>query len=105
MTAEPDDVMTQKDYAERVLEERDTGTASAAALLSGLGCGLGVMSLLVAPMILGFIAIGFAILGLSIAGLQDRFGKIGLIVATMGWLIGSYIALATNSSPISFSLS
>lgn len=104
MSAEPDDVMTQQDYAERVLEERDTGTASAAALLSGLACGIGVMSLLVAPMILGFVAIGCAILGLSIAGMQDRFGKIGLIVATLGWLIGSYIALATGSSPISFSL-
>lgn len=104
MSAEPDDVMTQQDYAERVLEERDTGTASAAALLSGLACGLGVMSLLVAPMIIGFVAIGCAILGLAIAGMQDRFGKIGLIVATLGWLIGSYITLATGSSPISFSL-
>jgi hypothetical protein len=104
MSAEPDDIMTQKDYAERVLEDRDTGTASASAILSGLCCGIGIMAILVAPMILGFVAIGCAILGLAIAGMQDRFGKIGLIIATLGWLIGSYIAIATGSSPISFSL-
>ena len=37
--------MTQLDYAERRLEDRDTGTQSASALLSGLACGMGVLSL------------------------------------------------------------
>lgn len=99
-----DEVMTQQDYAERQLEERDTGTASAAALLSGLGAGLGVMSLWVAPMILGFVAIGFAILGLAIAGDRDRFAKIALIIATFGWLIGSLLALITGNSPLAANL-
>jgi hypothetical protein len=106
MSADPaDDVMTQEAYADRVLEERETGTASAAALLSGLGAGIGVMSVLVAPMILGFIAIGCAILGLAITGDRDRFAKIALIIATMGWLIGSLLSIALGNSPISINLS
>lgn len=97
--------MTQLDYAERALEERDTGTQSASALLSGLACGLGVLSLWFAPMILGFAAIGFAILGLSMSGTRDRSGKIGLIIATLGWLIGSTLAILLGHSVISLNLS
>ena len=59
--------MTQLDYAERRLEDRDTGTQSASALLSGLACGMGVLSLWFAPMVLGFIGIACGILGVAIA--------------------------------------
>lgn len=97
--------MTQLDYAERKLEDRDTGTQSASALLSGLACGLGVLSLWFAPMILGFIGIGCAILGLSMAGTRDRIGKIGLIIAVLGWLIGSIIGILVGHSVISLNLS
>ena len=96
--AEP---MTQLDYAQDRLEERDSGVASAAALLSGLGAGLGVLSIYFAPMILGFVAMGAAIIGLSIAGDRDRFAKIALIIAAVGWLAGSIIAVFTGSSPLS----
>ena len=99
-----DNPMTQVDYAERVLEDRDTGTQSASALLSGLACGLGVVSLWFAPMIIGFVAIGCAILGLSIAGTRDRIGKIGLIMAVVGWLIGSTLAILLGRSVISIGL-
>jgi 4-amino-4-deoxy-L-arabinose transferase-like glycosyltransferase len=97
--------MTQLDYAERKLEDRDTGTQSASALLSGLACGLGVLSLWAAPMILGFIAIGCAILGLSMAGTRDRIGKIGLIIAVLGWLLGSIISIIVGHSVISLNIS
>jgi hypothetical protein len=96
--------MTQLDYAERALEERDSGTQSASAILSGLACGLGVFALWFAPMILGFAAIGCAILGISIAGTRDRIGKIGLVVATVGWLIGSTLAILLGRSVISLGL-
>ncbi len=96
--------MTQIDYAERKLEGRDTGTQSASALLSGLACGLGVVSLWCAPMIIGFFAIGFAMLGLSIAGDRDRIGKIGLIIAVMGWLLGSVLAILIGNSVISLNI-
>ncbi|MGI9117456.1 MAG: hypothetical protein ACR2JV_07455 [Gaiellales bacterium] len=108
MSAENDTVanpMTQLDYAERTLEDRDTGTASASALLSGLACGLGVLSLWFAPMIIGFVAIACAILGLSLAGTRDRIGKIGLIIAVMGWLIGSIIGIFVGHSVISLNIS
>ena len=107
MSADNDTVanpMTQLDYAELKLEDRDTGTQSASALLSGLACGLGVLSLWFAPMILGFIAIGCAILGLSMAGTRDRIGKIGLVMAVLGWLIGSIIAVLIGNSVISINL-
>ncbi len=96
--------MTQLDYAELTLEERDSGTETAASLLSGLACGLGVLSLWFAPMILGFVAIGFGLLGLSMAGDRDRFGKIGLILAVGGWLIGSTICVLMGRSPIAIDL-
>ncbi len=96
--------MTQLDYAELTLEERDSGTETAASLLSGLACGIGVLSVWFAPMILGFFAIGFALFGLSIAGDRDRFAKIGLIIAASGWLIGSIIAIMMNRSVISIDL-
>jgi hypothetical protein len=99
--AEP---MTPLDYAQERLEERDTGVTSAAALLSGLGAGLGVLSIYFAPMILGFVAIGAAILGLSVAGDRDRFAKIALIIATVGWLVGSIIAVFTGASPLSLKM-
>ncbi len=99
--AEP---MTQLDYAHERLEERDTGVASAAALLSGLGAGLGVLSIYFAPMILGFVAIGAAIIGLSIAGDRDRFAKTALLIAVVGWLLGSIIAVFTGSSPLSLKM-
>ncbi len=96
--------MTQLDYAERRLEDRDTGTQSASALLSGLACGLGVMSLWFAPMIIGFVAIACAILGLSLSGTRDRIGKIGLIIAVMGWLLGSIIGIFVGHSIISLNI-
>jgi hypothetical protein len=96
--------MTQLDYAEKVLEDRDTGTQSAAALLSGLGAGLGVLSLWFAPMVLGFIAIGCAILGLALMGDRDRFGRIAMTIAVTGWLVGSIIAVLLSRSPISLNL-
>jgi hypothetical protein len=96
--------MTQVEYAELKLEERDSGTQSAAALLSGLACGLGVAALWFAPMIIGFVAIGCAILGLSMSGTRDRIGKIGLIVAVMGWLIGSIIGIFVGHSVLSLNL-
>ncbi|MFM9125065.1 MAG: hypothetical protein ACKOSO_07920 [Actinomycetota bacterium] len=99
--AEP---MTQLDYASERLEERDSGVASASALLSGLGAGLGVLSIYFAPMILGFVAIGAAILGLAIAGDRDRFAKIALIIATVGWRAGSIIAGCTGASPLSLKM-
>lgn len=99
--AEP---MTQLDYAQDRLEERDTGVASASALLSGLGAGLGVLAIYFAPMILGFVAIGAAILGLAIAGDRDRFAKIALIIATVGWLAGAIISVITGSSPLSLKM-
>jgi hypothetical protein len=55
-------------------------------------------------MILGFAAIGCAILGISIAGTRDRIGKIGLVVATVGWLIGSTLAILLGRSVISLGL-
>ncbi|MEI6689392.1 MAG: hypothetical protein WCN97_08555 [Thermoleophilia bacterium] len=97
--------MTQLEYAELKLEDRDSGTQSASALLSGLACGLGVAALWFAPMIIGFVAIGCAILGLSISGTRDRIGKIGLIIAVMGWLIGSIIGIFVGHSVISLNLS
>ncbi|MSO46989.1 MAG: hypothetical protein EXQ67_02740 [Thermoleophilia bacterium] len=104
----PDDTvsapMTQMDYVDRMLEPRDTGLQSAAALLSGLACGFGVLALWFAPMVLGFVAIGLAIIGLAIAGERNRFGKIALTIAAVGWLIGSMIAVFTGNSPISISL-
>ena len=78
--------MTQLDYVDRMLEPRDSGLDSAAALLSGLACGLGVVALWFAPMVIGFFAIGFAIIGLAISGDRNRIGKIALIIATVGWL-------------------
>ena len=97
--------MTQLDYAEMKLEDRDSGTQSASALLSGLACGLGVASLWFAPMIIGFAAILFAILGLSMSDTRDRIGKIGLIIAVGGWLIGSIIGIFVGHSVISLNLS
>jgi cytochrome c oxidase assembly factor CtaG len=96
--------MTQLDYVERKLEPRDSGLDSAAALLNGLACGLGVVALWFAPMVIGFFAIGFAIIGLAISGDRNRFGKIALIIATVGWLVGSMIAVFTGNSPISINL-
>jgi hypothetical protein len=96
--------MTQIEYAELKLEDRDSGTQSASALLSGLACGLGVASLWFAPMIIGFVAIGCAILGLSMSGTRDRIGKIGLIIAVMGWLLGSIIAILLGNSVISLNI-
>ena len=55
-------------------------------------------------MIIGFVAIGCAILGLSMSGTRDRIGKIGLIVAVMGWLIGSIIGIFVGHSLISLNL-
>ena len=97
--------MTQMDYVDRMLEPRDSGLQTASALLSGLACGLGVLALWFAPMVLGFIGIGVAIIGLAISGNQNRIGKIALIIAALGWLIGSIIAVFTGASTISVTLS
>ncbi len=96
--------MTQLDYVDRMLEQRETGLDSAAALLSGLACGLGVVALWFAPMVIGFFAIGFAIIGLAISGDRNRIGKIALVIAAVGWLLGSMIAVFTGNSPISINL-
>ena len=97
--------MTQLDYVDRMLEPRDSGLESAASLLSGLACGFGVFALWFAPMVVGFFGIGFAIIGLAISGDRNRFGKIALIIAAVGWLVGSIIAVFTGSSTISINLS
>ena len=97
--------MTQVDYAERRLEERDSGVASVSALLAAFACGFGVLSLWFAPMILGFIGIGCGIVAVAIAGDRDRPARIGLTIAALGWLIGSIIGIAVNHSVISLNLS
>lgn len=99
--AEP---MTQLDYVERTLEGRESGSESVAALLAGLGCGLGVLALWFAPMVIGFVAIGCAILALCLAGDRNRFARIALTIAAFGWLIGSILAIITGNSPISINL-
>jgi hypothetical protein len=107
MTAQDESIdtpMTQVDYAERRLEERDTGTSSASALLAAFACGFGVLALWFAPMILGFIGIGCGIVALVIAGDRDRPARIGLTIAVLGWLIGSIIGIAVNHSVVSLNL-
>ena len=97
--------MTTADYAAKRLEGRDTGTQSASALLSGLACGMGVLSLWFAPMVLGFVGIACGILGVALAGDRDRPGKIGLMIAVVGWLVGSIIGIFVGHSLISLNLS
>lgn len=108
MSAQNDQIanpLTQVEYAERRLEDRDSGTASVSALLAGLACGMGVLSLWFAPMVLGFMGIGCGIFALILAGDRDRPARIGLTIATLGWLIGSIIGVAVNHSLISLNLS
>ena len=56
-------------------------------------------------MVLGFIGIACGILGVAIAGERDRIGKIGLMIAVMGWLVGSIIGIFVGHSLISLNLS
>jgi hypothetical protein len=68
-------------------------TLGLTAMISGLAMKFGPSTLVFAPFRVGFLAIFLGVIGLATAGDRDRFGRIALVIAGLGWLIGGMLAV------------
>jgi hypothetical protein len=73
-------------------------TLGLVAMISGLAMKFGPASFVFAPFRVGFLAIFLGIVGLSTAGDRDRFGRVALTVAGLGWLIGGMLAVIQDKA-------
>lgn len=105
-TAMMDDTYSELDHLQRTLPPREDPHEAGATLLAAAAIFFGILALLAVPFMLleipgvawtpfktGFIAIFLAVIALSIAGERSRLPRIGLVMATLGWLVGGILAV------------
>ena len=90
--------LTETEYANRVLPDRESPHEVGVTLLAAAAICLGVVALLFTPFKPGFLAILLATLANAFAGESARLPKIALIVAGAGWLIGGVISVFADEA-------
>jgi hypothetical protein len=88
--------LTEEEYANRVLPERESAYEVGATLLAAGAIVLGGAALLFTPFKPGFLAILLATLSNIFAGERVRLPKIALIIAGLCWLIGGVVAVLAD---------
>jgi hypothetical protein len=98
MAADPathaDPMLSESEYANRVLPAREDPYEVAVTLLSALAIVLGLSALYFTPFKPGFLAIGLATFANAMAAHSTRLPRIAMIVAALGWLLGGILAVA-----------
>ena len=90
--------LTEEEYANRVLPDRESPYEVGATLLAAAAICLGVVALLFTPFKPGFLAILLATLSNALAGERARLPRIALIVAGLGWLIGGVLSVLADEA-------
>jgi uncharacterized membrane protein len=86
-------VLTEEEYANRVLPARESPFEVGATLLAALAICLGVAALLFTPFKPGFLGILCATLANVLAGPNVRLPRIAMVVAGLGWLLGGVLSV------------
>jgi hypothetical protein len=97
LSPHPEPTLSETEYANRLLPQREAPFEVGVTLLSAGAICLGVYALFFTPFKPGFTAMALAVLANAFAAGGDRLPKIALIVATAGWLIGGILAVLNNS--------
>jgi hypothetical protein len=97
LSPHPDATLSETEYANRLLPQREAPFEVGVTLLSAAAICLGVYALIFTPFKPGFTAIALAVLANAFAARSSRLPKIALIVAVGGWLIGGILSVLTDS--------
>jgi hypothetical protein len=101
MAADPvthaDETLSETEYANRLLPQREAPFEVAVTLLSAAAICLGVYALIFTPFKPGFLAIALATLANAMASGSTRLPRIAMVVAVLGWLIGGILAVLSDS--------
>jgi hypothetical protein len=90
--------LTEEEYANRVLPDRESPYEVGATLLAAAAICLGVAALFFTPFKPGFLAILLATLSNAFAGERSRLPRVAMIVAALGWLIGGILSVLADEA-------
>jgi hypothetical protein len=93
LTPPADPTLSETEYANRLLPQREAPFEVGVTLLSALAICLGVSALYFAPFKPGFLAMALATLANAFASRSSRLPKVAMVVAVLGWLIGGTLAV------------
>ncbi len=89
----PAALLTESDYANRVLPTRESPSEVGSTLLAAAAIVLGLSALIFTPFKPGFAAIGLSIIAVATAGDRGRLPRIAMTVAGVCWLLGGILAV------------
>ncbi len=90
--------LTEEEYANRVLPDRESPFEVGATLLAALAICLGVAALLFTPFKPGFLGILCATLANALASERVRLPRIAMVVAGVGWLLGGVLSVLADEA-------
>jgi predicted phage tail protein len=90
--------LTEEEYANRVLPDRESPYEVGATLLAALAIVLGITALLFTPFKPGFLGILLATLSNAVAGQNSRLPRIAMVVAGVGWLLGGVLSVLADEA-------
>ncbi|MDX6376341.1 MAG: hypothetical protein QOE98_644 [Gaiellaceae bacterium] len=92
------ELLTETEYANRLLPDREPASEVGATLLAAGAICLGIAALLFTPFKPGFLAILLATLSNALATKSVRLPKIAMVVAGLGWLLGGVISVLADEA-------
>lgn len=102
------DTYTRADHARRSVPAHESGSESLGSILCAFGIALGVLALIhpfmpeatieFPSMKYGLAAMACAVVGIGMGGDRDQMGKWSLGIATLGWLLGTVLAVLLEKS-------
>jgi hypothetical protein len=93
----PTEPLSEVDYKNRQLPQRERPSDVGATLLAGAAILCGIATFVTTPFEPGFLGIGLGVIALAVASERNRLAKIGLTTATLGWLIAGLLAVLSGS--------
>ena len=97
LSPHPDATLSETEYANRLLPQREAPFEVGVTLLAAGAICLGLSALIFTPFKPGFTAIALAVLANAFAAGNSRLPRIAMIVAVLGWLIGGILSVLTDS--------
>ncbi len=102
------DTYTRGAYAQRLQPARESGAESLGSILCAFGIALGVLALIhplmpegtieFPSMKYGLAGMACSVVGLAMGGDRDQMGRWSLGISTLGWLVGTVLAVLLTKS-------
>src|SRR3712207_3077183 len=94
------DHLTRIEYQQRLQPEREAGSDALAGLLAAVATVFGLAAFWLAPMQTGIIAMVLAMIALAASRGRDNAARWAFIVASLGWFVGTTLAIIPDRSPL-----